>query len=292
MGCRDSFSVCTRPYLLDSGRADIGTLGCGWFITRVFDIASNRAANQSLTAGKTEKLAVITLARRLFRILVLFAVVLLLLSGAGVNVTEMVAGLGIGGIALALAAQKTLEDLFGGISIITRESIRVGDYCRVADQLGTIEDIGLSATRLRTRDRTVVSIPNAKIAQLSSENFALRDKFWFHHILSLRYDTTGTQIEQIVQNITVLLGEASDVEMQTDRVNLIGLSQGAFQVEIFAYMKSHTYETSLVVQERLLLGVLTVVSGSGGHLAPPSQAVYLEVKGADENSFSSELKTD
>lgn len=98
-------------------------------------------------------------------------------AGAGVNVTEMVAGLGIGGIALALAAQKTLEDLFGGISIITRESIRVGDYCRVADQLGTIEDIGLSATRLRTRDRTVVSIPNAKIAQLSSENFALRDKF-------------------------------------------------------------------------------------------------------------------
>ncbi len=286
-----SVSALGRTYWTAGARI-LGTLGCGWFITRVFDIASNRAANQSLTAGKTEKLAVITLARRLFRILVLFAVVLLLLSGAGVNVTEMVAGLGIGGIALALAAQKTLEDLFGGISIITRESIRVGDYCRVADQLGTIEDIGLSATRLRTRDRTVVSIPNAKIAQLSSENFALRDKFWFHHILSLRYDTTGTQIEQIVRNITVLLGEASDVEMQTDRVNLIGLKQGAFQVEIFAYMKSHTYETSLVVQERLLLGVLAVVSGSGGHLAPPSQAVYLEVKGADENSFSSELKTD
>ncbi len=286
-----SVSALGRAYWTAGARI-LATLGFGWLMARLFDIVSNATAERSLAAGKTEKLAVITLARRLFRILVLFAVVLLLLSGAGVNVTEMVAGLGIGGIALALAAQKTLEDLFGGISIITRESIRVGDFCRVADQLGTIEDIGLSATRLRTRDRTVVSIPNAKIAQLSSENFALRDKFWFHHVLSLRYDTTSTQIEQIVRNITTLLTEARDVEKQTDRVNLIGLNQGSFQVEIFAYIKSRTYEASLVVQERLLLSILATVSDSGGHLAPPSQAIYLRVKGNDGNSLSTELKTD
>jgi MscS family membrane protein len=282
-------SALGRTYWTAAARV-LGTLGCGWLFARLVNVVSHAAAQRSLAAGKTEKLAVITLVRRLFKILALFAVVLLLLSGAGVNVTEMVAGLGIGGIALALAAQKTLEDLFGGISIITRESIRVGDYCRVADQLGTIEDIGLSATRLRTRDRTVVSIPNAKIAQLSSENFALRDKFWFHHILSLRYDTTGTQIEQIVQNITALLRQASDVEMQTDRVNLIGLTHGSFQVEISAYMKSHTYETSLVVQERLLLGILAAVSKSGGHLSPPSQAIYLKARGDDDNSLTTEFK--
>jgi MscS family membrane protein len=283
-------SALGRTYWTAAARV-LGTLGCGWFFSRLFNIVSNAAAQRSLAAGKTEKLAVITLVRRLFKILVLFAVVLLLLSGAGVNVTEMVAGLGIGGIALALAAQKTLEDLFGGISIITRESIRVGDYCRVADQLGTIEDIGLSATRLRTRDRTVVSIPNAKIAQLSSENFALRDKFWFHHILSLRYDTTGTQIEQIARNITALLSAASEVEIQSDRVNLIGLNQGSFQVEIFAYIRSRTYETSLVVQERLLLSILAAVSESGGHLAPPSQAIYLKLKPNDDNSLTTESKT-
>jgi MscS family membrane protein len=284
-----SVSALGRTYWTTAARI-LGTLGCGWLFARLFDLIADAAAQRSLAAGTTERLAVITLARRLFKILVLLAVVLLLLSGAGVKVTEMLAGLGIGGIALALAAQKTLEDLFGGISIITRESIRVGDYCRVADQLGTIEDIGLSATRLRTRDRTVVSIPNAKIAQLSSENFALRDKFWFHHILSLRYDTSDIQIEQIVRNVTAALNQASEIEMTTYRVNLIGLNQGSFQLEIFAYIKSHTYETFLVVQERLLLNILAAVSVSGGQLAPPPQAIYVKVKSNDDNHSATEFK--
>jgi MscS family membrane protein len=222
-----------------------------------------------VAAGTREKIAVITLATRLFKIFAFFVVLIFTLKGAGINVSAMLAGLGIGGIALALAAQKTLEDLFGGISIILRDSIRVGDFCRVADQTGVIEDIGLSSTRLRTQDRTVVSIPNSKIAQISSENIALRDKFWFHHFLLLRYDATGVQAGDIVGKVRALLEQSTEVEIETIRVNVIGVVHSCMQIEVYAYLKSSTFELFLPRQQELLLKVLSVVEEAGTALAVP-----------------------
>jgi MscS family membrane protein len=230
-----SLSVLARHYWTASAFV-FGTIGAAWFIAGLFDVAADAGARHSLATGAKEKVAVINLARRLVKILTVFLVVLILLKGAGVNVSAMLAGLGIGGIALALAAQKTLEDLFGGISIIMRDAIRVGDYCRLADQSGTIEDIGLSATRLRTLDRTVISIPNSKIAQLSSENIALRDKFWFHHVLSLRYDTSKAQIEQILAEVLAMMEQTQEIEAGTSRINFVGLREASFEVEVFAYV--------------------------------------------------------
>ena len=276
-----SMSVLARHYWSTAART-LGTIGAAWLLVRLFDIGGDISARHFLATGAREKIAVISLARRLFKILALFVVVLLLLEGAGVNVTAMLAGLGIGGIALALAAQKTLEDLFGGISIIMRDSIRVGDYCRVADQTGIIEDIGLSSTRLRTLDRTVVSIPNAKIAQLNSENFALRDKFWFHHILPLRLDTSITQIESVLTGARKLLEQSPAIEKGTSRIHVIGLMNTSFQVEVFAYVLAPAVEPFLVRQQEILMSLLAAVSEAGARLAFPSQTLFLEQDGIAE----------
>lgn len=268
-----SLSVLARHYWTAAAFV-LGTIGAAWLLSGLFDLTADAGARRSLLTGAKEKVAVINLARRLVKILTVFVVVLILLKGAGVNVSAMLAGLGIGGIALALAAQKTLEDLFGGISIIMRDAIRVGDYCRLADESGTIEDIGLSATRLRTLDRTVVSIPNSKIAQMSSENIALRDKFWFHHILSLRYDTSKAQIEQILANVSTTLQQRPQIESGTNRINFIGLQEASFQIEIFAYVVVASYPDFLVRQQELLLQILTIVADSGAHLMVPLQGPY------------------
>ena len=93
--------------------------------------------------------------------------------------TAVVAGIGVGGIAVALAAQKTLENLIGGITIVSDQPIRVGDFCRVGEYQGTVQAVGLRSTRIRTLGRTVVSIPNGQLAVMNIENFSLRDKIWF-----------------------------------------------------------------------------------------------------------------
>src|SRR2546429_5037164 len=104
--------------------------------------------------------------------------------------TTLFRSLGIGGLALAFSSQKTLENLFGGISIISDRPMRIGDICKFGDVFGTVKDIGLRSTRIRTFDRTIVTIPNAQVSTMNLENFTLRDKFWFHPIISLRRETT------------------------------------------------------------------------------------------------------
>ena len=271
-----TLSILARSYWTASARL-LGAVGFAWLLVRFADIVAAVAARRSLEAGARQKIAVITLAQRLFKILAVLVVFLLLLRGAGVNVSAMLATLGIGGVALALAAQKTLEDLFGGISIIMRDSIRVGDYCSVADQTGIILDIGLSSTRLRTLNRTVVSIPNSKIASLNAENFALRDKFWFHHTLALSADATVSQLAEIANKVKELLDQSTEVEMGNSRIQLIGLSHASPQFEIFAYLLTSTYELFLIEQQRLLLKILAIISDAGTHLSPPSQIAYVEL---------------
>lgn len=251
-------------------------LGIGWLLVRIADLVASAGTRRSLAAGVQDKIAVITLAQRLFKILAIFTVLLILLRQAGVDVSAMIAGLGIGGIALALAAQQTLADLFGGISIISRETIRVGDYCRIADQVGTVEDIGLSSTRLRTLDRTVVSIPNAKIAQAASENFTLRDNFWFHHFLLLRFDTPHAKVEDLLTAIKAAFDKDGNVDRTTSRVTLLSLDGASFRFELFAYINASTYNVFLGRQQDLLLRILDVIDASGARLAFPTQTLNLE----------------
>lgn len=279
-----ALSVLARHHWTMSART-VAIIGCAWLLARVSDLLVHAGMQRALITGAQARIAIFRLAQRLFKILIAFLALLVLLRSAGINVSAMLAGLGIGGIALALAAQKTLEDLFGGISIITRDTIRVGDYCRIADQTGTIEDIGLSSTRLRTLDRTVVSIPNAKIAQLSSENFTLRDRFWFHHVFALRFDTSRLQIERLLEDIRAVMKTNPGFDDATDRVNFVGLQGASFQIEIFAYLKAENYNAFLVRQQELLLKILACVSESGTHLAFPSQTTYLEKLGEVSPQF-------
>src|ERR1039457_7078217 len=119
--------------------------------------------------------------------LVVVAGLLAMLAILWFTLTIVLAGVGIGGIAISFAAQKTLENLFGGISVLADEVIRVGDYCRFGDRTGTVEDISLRSTRVRTDARTELSIPNGALATMSIENYTRRDKILFNPALAIRY---------------------------------------------------------------------------------------------------------
>ena len=139
----------------------------------------------AVAIGRTGTGSLMLLGERLTKALVVIIAILAVLAICGFNLTTVLAGLGIGGIAIALAAQKTLENLFGGISVLADEVIRVGDYCKFGDRSGTVEDISLRSTRIRTDDRTQLSIPNGAVATMSIENFARRDKIQFNPVLAI-----------------------------------------------------------------------------------------------------------
>src|SRR5262249_28402893 len=188
-----------------------------WMLIVCSDIASDLQLRRLVRDHATDRIAVLALGRRIFKILIVFVGVVFLLHRAGLNVSAVLAGLGIGGIALALGAQKTFEDVLGGIAIISRRAARVGDFCQVAGAAGTIEDIGLSAMRIRTLDRTVIYMPNGKISQMNLENCSMRDKNWFHHRFGLRYDTSPEVLRSILDQVNWMLRQDPRVETETAR---------------------------------------------------------------------------
>ena len=150
--------------------------------------------------------------RRGVDILIVFVALVVTLRHFGIDPTPALAGLGVGGIAVALAAQKTLENVIAGASLIFDQAVRVGDFLKMGEIEGTVDHIGLRSTRIRTLDRTVVSVPNSQIANASLETISARDKFWFHPVVGLRYETTPDQLHAVVDGIRQLLLEQASID--------------------------------------------------------------------------------
>jgi MscS family membrane protein len=225
--------------------------------------------------GTTERIALVRLTGRLLQTAAVVVGVLILLGAIGLNLTPVLAGLGVGGIAVALASQKTLENLFGGMMVIGDSPIRIGNFCRVGTMTGTVEDIGLRSTRIRTLARTIISIPNADLASQSIENFATRDKLLFNPVFSLRYETTAAQLRGVLAEFRALLDRHQRIESSSVRVRLLRFAPSGLEVEIFAYVTVTDYDEFLAVQEDLLLRLMDAIEASGTALAFPSQTLYV-----------------
>jgi len=228
--------------------------------------------------------AVLRLARRVINGLLFFAGVLFALHHFGVNPTAALAGLGVGGIAVALAAQKTLENVIAGVSLIADHAVHVGDTLKLGDIVGTVEDVGLRSTRIRTLDRTVVSVPNGQIANMSLETLSARDKFWFHPLVGLRYETTPAQLRSIVIGLRELLTAHPKLDSLSVRVNFLRLSASSVDVDIFAYVFAIDWVDFLQIQQELLLSVMDVIKQAGAEIAFPSQTMYLAAHSSDKRA--------
>jgi MscS family membrane protein len=226
--------------------------------------------------------SVLRLVRRAMDGVVFFAALLFTLRHFGLNPTAALAGLGVGGIAVALAAQKTLENVIGGISLIADEAVRVGDTLKLGDISGTVEDVGLRSTRIRTLDRTLISVPNGQIATMSIETLSARDMFWFHPVVALRYETTPAQLGSVIAGVRKLLIEHSSVDSASVRVRFLRLGAFSLDVDTFAYVFAPDWNAFMAIQEELLFGIVNVVNQAGTGIAFPSQTLYLAADASDQ----------
>lgn len=249
--------------------------GCVWLLIlltgRVEGYISRRLEVRHLTGATS----VLRLGRRAIDGLLAFAGVLVTLNYFGVKLTAALAGLSIGGIAVAFAAQKTLENVIGGVSLTLDRAVRMGDTVKVGDTVGTVDNIGLRSTRLRTMERTVVSVPNGQIANLSIENFSVRDRFWFHPILRLGYATTSGQMQAVLSSIRSLLEETRLVDPASVRVRFLNFGASSLDVEVFAYILARDWDQFLEIQEGLLLRIMGCVEAVGTQIALPSQTIFI-----------------
>jgi MscS family membrane protein len=239
---------------------------------RLVDLALDRLRATMLARHRSFSSSVLPLISRLVKLSVLLLAIAAVLSEWGYNAAALLAGLGVGGIAIALAAQKTIENFFGGVSVISDRPVSVGDFCKVGDRMGTIEDIGLRSTRFRTLDRTVVSVPNAQFSSMTLENFEKRDKMLFHVTLNLRRDSTPDQVRTVLNSISRILVSHPAVEPGALPVRFVGVGTYSLDIEIFVYVLTRSGDEFLRIQQDLLLKILDAVKEAGTALALPTQA--------------------
>jgi MscS family membrane protein len=196
----------------------------------------------------------------------------------------IVAGLGVGGLAVALAAQPTIESLIGGLNLFADKPVRVGDLCKYGDAIGTVEAIGIRSARLRGADRTLTTIPNAALAKMPIVNLTQRDQMLIQTVIGLRYETTPEQLRCVLVKLRELLLGHPRVNPDPARARFVGLGASALDTEVFAYVTTKEWAEFLGIREDILLRIVEIVEQSGTALAFPSQTLYLgRDRGNDED---------
>ena len=213
-------------------------------------------------------------ARILFWVITVMAVVFIS-EHIGVPVAALAAGLGVGGLAFALAAQSTLENLVAGFAIYGDRPIRVGHLCRIGGMTGTVENIGLRSTKLRTRADTLVTIPNADVAKQQLENFSVRDRMLLCATIGLRYETTPDQLRYVLDRLRALFHGHPRVVDDGMRVRFIGFGASSLDIEIFLFVDATEMAVFLEIQEELNLHIMDIITDAGSGFAFPSQITYL-----------------
>jgi MscS family membrane protein len=250
------------------------SIGFFWFLLRAASLTMQRLRIHAISAGRIGAGTLMVLGERLLAALLVIVALVATLGILGFNLTTMLAGLGIGGIAIAFAAQKTLENLFGGISVLADEVIHVGDFCRFGDRVGTVEDISLRSTRIRTLERTELSIPNGSLATMNIENFTRRDKFLFNPTLAIRGETSADQLRYLLAEVRRMLYEHPKVESDSARIRLAGFDKGALSLEIFSYIITRDQAEFSAICEDVWLRMMEIARNSGSDFAGPSQIVH------------------
>ena len=254
----------------------VAILATVWFLFASMNVVRDIYATYLHDNGRSGTLVLLHPAANVVKTAIVIVASLLYMDKFGVNITAVLAGLGVGGVAIALALQKPMEDVLAAVTLYTQQPVRIGDFCSVGEFTGTIEVIGLRTTRIRTLAHTLVAIPNHRLVNEPIDNISARGNIWYHPILRLRYDTTPEQLRQVLEDIRELLSSHEQVLQDNHRVRFKEFAKHAMQIEVFAYLTTTDWAEFLELAEEINIRIVEIVSEAGASLFMPSGTLYVE----------------
>lgn len=259
-----------------ANRSPVSTLITVWVLFVVVNLLRDLFSARMQAIGRHGAQAILAPAGNAIKLLIVVGGALVYMDKLGFNITTILAGLGVGGLAVALALQKPLEDVFGAITLYTQQPFKVGDFCRIGDSLGTIESIGLRTTKLRTLDNTLIAAPNAKVAGEPIDNISAREWILYQQSIRLKYDTTPEQIQKVLDGIRQLLDSHERVCSDSFRARFREIAADALLVEIWAQVETTKWTEYLEIVEELNMHMLRIIAERGAGLGLPTTTFRLE----------------
>jgi len=246
-----------------------------WIMVGVVELVMRRFADRMQRIGQHDAIVLLRPAATSIKLIIILMAVVSWMDNIGYEITTILAGLGVGGVAVALAAQKSLENLIGSITIYASQPVRVGDFCKFGDTLGTVEEIGLRATLIRTLERTVVHVPNALFSSATIENLTQRDKILYRTRLHLSYEDTPAQVRQVLTKIRDLIVQHESIDEESSRVRFLEFGEYAQELELYIYIKTTDFAEYLEHREDINLRLNDIIESAGAHLTVPVKNINL-----------------
>lgn len=245
------------------------TLASVWFLFATINLLRDLYAQYLTARGRDSGLMLLGPVTSTAKVVVGALASVMWLDNMGVNVTALVAGLGVGGLAVALVLQKPFEDIMGAITLYTQQPVTVGQYCTSGNVTGTVEEINLRTTRIRTISNSVVVIPNAVFATASIENITERSRILHRQTLRLALKTPESVVRSVLQELRSMLLAIDAVSDDSSRVRLIDFGEFSINIEVFAHISTTVWVEFLEIAEGINLGSIGVLEKVGATLAEP-----------------------
>jgi MscS family membrane protein len=230
-------------------------------------------------AGKTESKLddqLVPLLRKTTKAFIAVIAFVLIVQNMGYSVSGLIAGLGLGGLAFALAAKDTVSNLFGSAMIFTDRPFQVGDWIKTTEVEGVVEEVGFRSTKIRTFAKTLVTVPNSMLANLAIDNFSAMPKRRVKMTVGVTYETTAEQMEQAVEAIKKLLREHEAVDQEFFLVSFTDFGASSLDILIYYFTKTTVWAEYLQARQEINLAIMRALEGLGLSIAFPSMAVYMQ----------------
>ncbi|GAA0801296.1 hypothetical protein GCM10009110_10990 [Psychrobacter piscatorii] len=267
-------------------------LALTWLLLRVIDAIFTRAVNLSYKKNYTERVSILGLMRKVVKALLLIFAVIVIFGNLGFDLTTGIAALGVGGLALALGAQKTIENLVGSVVVVADSPVRIGDYCKFGTYEGTVIDIGIRSSRVRTLTRTVVTVPNGDFSSMQIENFTSRDMFRFFHQLYLKRTANIDVVFKMVKDLDEFLNEHYLTNQEWNQVNILELRQDCYVIQLQAYINANDVMEFYDKQNVVFVDVLNQVAKYDVEHALPTQQLIVNQAELEHHMENNTVETE
>jgi MscS family membrane protein len=246
-----------------------------WLLLRIIGALESAVPLSGWAAERAEMKAIAPLVGRIARVIAFALGAIAVVAQFGYSVATLIAGLGIGGIAIALASQKTLEHVFGSVAIGLDQPIRVGDWIKVSGVEGAVEQIGLRSTRIRTIERSLISIPNGQLAEQLTENLGLRERILLRATIGLEYGTSVTQLRAIRDDIEALLRAEPLVWPERVIVYFANFGAHSLDIDVMAWLQTTQIDEFRETRQALFFEIMGIVERHGCAFAFPTQTIHI-----------------
>ncbi len=247
-----------------------------WVVFRFVDVVAfifQRAAGRTET--KLDDQAV-PLIRKTLKVFLAVTVGVMVIQNLGYSVTSILASLGIGGLAMALAAKDTVANFFGSVVIFTDAPFQVGDWVQFQDVEGTVEEVGFRTTRIRRFDKAVITVPNQTFTSNPIVNYSNRNIRRIKMTVGVSYDTTAEQMDVLLERLRKLVREHPGIDQSFHMVQFTGFGESSLDILIYCFTNTADWEAFMNIREKFLLRIMEVVSELGLEIAFPTRTLYLK----------------